>query len=240
MARPVGTSHPSDLRDHYVRWASSCEQRLGSVIVRTDVLKMFENPRHRDICSMPPGNQMSNLISDEITAKSADFAEIRDSLKAARDRMSRGRGCPAVLDTNVLLQCLLPDQIRWASVIGESARLMLPLRVIEELDAKKYTGTQRVRDVARGLVPWLEGLFPGSDCGPVPVGDPDATTMEVLLADRPRYRPMDADEEVLDVYYEVKLLAGRAKLVTADGGMRLRARAEGVELCFVPMEYRRQ
>jgi len=110
---------------------------------------------------------------------------------------------------------------------------------IEELDAKKYDPKDRLRQVARGLLPWLESLFPDSGCGPVPLNGPDDTTIEILLADRPRYRPSDADEEVLDVYHEVRLLAGRAKLVTADTGMRLRARAQEVDVYAMPPEYDR-
>ena len=117
---------------------------------------------------------------------------------------------------------------------------MLPLRVIEEVDSKKYEPKERLRDVARGILPWIEQLFSDSGCGPVPLRGPDDTTIEILLADRPRYRPSDADEEILDVYEEVRLLAGRAKLVTADTGMRLRARAAEIDVYAMPVDYRRR
>ena len=227
-------AHVADVREGYVRWAISTEQQLLSVISRQDVNRIFDNPRHRDLCSMPPGSQMSLLISAEVTAKAAELKEIADDLIEARARMARSPGVPTIVDANVLLQYHRLDQIKWASIVGGQARIMLPLRVIEELDAMKYDPKERLRDVARDLLPWLESLFPGPDAGPVPANGPDGATVEVLLADRPRYRPSDADEEILDVYHEVRLLAATAKLVTGDTGMRMRARAQGIEACPMP------
>ena len=42
---------------------------------------------------------------------------------------------------------------------------MVPLRVIEEIDAKKYGDSKPgdskpLRGVARELLPWIDGLFP--------------------------------------------------------------------------------
>lgn len=63
-------------------------------------------------------------------------------------------------------------------------------------------------------------------------GRPDR--IELLLTDRPRFRPSDADEEVLDVAHEVLRFAGRAKVMTADTGMRVRARHEGLDVLRIP------
>jgi predicted ribonuclease YlaK len=116
--------------------------------------------------------------------------------------------------------------------------MMLPLRVIEEIDAKKYGGNQRLSRVARELLPWIDRLFPHGDTGPVALRE--GATIELLLADRPRYRPSDADEEVLDICHEVRHLAGRVRLMTADTGMRARARTEGLELVIVPETWLRK
>jgi len=69
----------------------------------------------------------------------------RSALKALRDdlkqRLERARAAPGaitVIDTNVLLHHQLPDSVAWREVVGqESVRLVIPLRVIEELDEKK-------------------------------------------------------------------------------------------------------
>jgi rRNA-processing protein FCF1 len=238
--RPATRGYPIETRQAYVEWASSTERELFSVLERGDAMRLFENPRHRDICSMPPGNQLLPLISSEVESKSAELAAIATELRQARDRMS-GAACPTIIDTNVLLEFQRPDHVKWASIVNEPARLIVPLRVLEELDAKKYDHRERLRDVARSVLPWLEALFPGPGAGPVPLNDPDSSTIELLFADRPRYRPSDADEEILDTYHEVKLLAGKAKLVTGDTGMRLRARAQGVDVFAISTDtYGRQ
>jgi hypothetical protein len=85
---------------------------------------------------------------------------------------------------------------------------------------------------------WIDSLFPTGDSGPVALKDDDAT-IEVTLAERPRHRPSDADEEVLEVAHDVLRFAGSVKLLTADTGMRVRARSEGLDVLFVPSEWRR-
>ena len=238
-AMPVGDPAPGSIRERYVRWALHTEQELIGVLDRRDAMAIFENPRHRDICSMIPGEQLTNLISAEVAAKSNELREIAIALRAAQSRATCGPGCPTIVDTNLLLQCQRPDQIPWRKLVCEQVRLVVPLRVIEELDAKKYSSSERLRRLSKELLPWLESLFGESECGPVSVNGCDDTTVEVYFADRPRYRPIDADEEVLDTYHEVALLAGKARLVTRDTGMRLRARAQGVEVIELPPNYDR-
>jgi predicted ribonuclease YlaK len=56
----------------------------------------------------------------------------------------------AVLDSNVLLHHLPPDQVNWqAATERPLVRLILPLRVVEELDSKKYGPSDRLRERAR-------------------------------------------------------------------------------------------
>jgi predicted ribonuclease YlaK len=178
------------------------------------------------------------LIAAELESKSFDFGDVANELEGTRDRMRRSPGCPIVLDSNVLFQCLRLNQLDWFAEVGENARVMLPLRVLEEVDAKKYAGNQRLSDVARSILPWIDGLFPAGDVGPVFLRD--RATIELLLADRPRYRPSDADEEVLDVTHEVGHFVGGVKLMTADTGMRARARTEGIDVLAVPDKWLRR
>jgi predicted ribonuclease YlaK len=188
---------------------------------------------------MPPEAQLRILVNAEIEDKRAALSEMENYLEDAQARMTRAPGCPTILDTNVLVQCLKPDQFPWRVIVGEECRLVLPPRVIEEIDAKKHGVNDRLRQVSRDILAWLERLSPGPGSGPVPVGSTDGTMIEIALIDRPRFRPMDPDEEVLDVYDEVKLLVGRSKLVTADTGMLLRARSLGIDACMVPDDYLR-
>ena len=237
-ALPPEPPIPDNVRESYVRWAITTERRLRAVLQRSDADALFDNSRHRDICSMPPGSQLINLISGELESKSLDFGDLADYLQTALNRMRRAPGVPIVLDSNVLFQCLRLDQLDWVAEVQDDVRVLLPLRVIEEVDAKKYGGNRRLSEVARELLPWLDGCFPNGDTGPVYLRE--RATIELLLADRPRHRPSDADEEVLDVCHEVRHLAGRVKLMTADTGMRARARTEGLDVLVPPEKWLRR
>jgi rRNA-processing protein FCF1 len=234
--RPTST-HPANRREDYVRWSTDVEARLASVLSREDARAFFDNPRHRDICSMPADNQLTTLIYAEVDARTRDLEEAVAYLRGHLGRMRAAPGFPVVVDSNVLLQCQRLDNVNWQEQLKDEARVMVPLRVIEEIDGKKYGDSKRLRSIARELLPWIDSLFPSGDPGPVPLRD-DAT-IELTLAERPRYRPSDADEEVLDLAQDVAQFAGRVKVMTADTGMRVRARSERLDVLFVPTEWRR-
>jgi predicted ribonuclease YlaK len=79
-------------------------------------------------------------------------------------------------------------------VVGDrryrSVRLVIPLRVAEELDEKKYARRNSLASVARSILPWLEQVV-GTK------GDPglvrEGVTAEVLIEPAPRRRLRDAD-----------------------------------------------
>ena len=227
----------AEQRDEYVRWTTDAEVHLASVLDRRHAQAFFNSARHRDICSMPPGNQITTLIYAEVEALMRDMQEALDDLEGHVMRMRAGPGFPVVVDSNVLLQCQRLDNVNWKAELKTRARVMVPLRIIEEIDAKKYGPSKRLRSISRELLPWVDSLFPDGAPGPVPLRD-DAT-IELILADRPRSRPSDADEEVLEVAHDVARFAGMTKVMTADTGMRIRARTEGLDVLFIPAEWRR-
>lgn len=230
--------HPVDKRDAYVQWAIQAQGQLEGLLHRDDAEALFANPRHRDICSMPLGSQLVPLIYAELRAKTRAFEETADYLHRHLRRMQSSHGLPVVIDSNVLLQCLPLDQVDWQPVIKEKARVMVPLRVLEEIDAKKYGDNLRLRGVARSVLSWLEGVLPGDATGPQRLTD--TATMELLLAERPRYRPSDADEEILEVCDDVRHFARSVTLLTADKGMRVRARSEGLAVLEIPEKWERR
>ena len=238
-AQPAWARTYEEKRNAYVAWARSCESQLLSVVERSDVLPIFENPRHLEICTMDLGSQILLLISSEVASRPPACAQSsRSSALPGRDWTAL-RGVLVYSTQMFLMQCLLPNQIRLGDIIGEAIRLMVPLRVLEELDQKKYGPNLRLRKVSRDVLSWVEGLFTGSSTGPMSVGDPMSATIELLDAERPRHKPEDPDEEILDVAHEVKRFTGRVKVVTADTCMRLRARSEGLDVASVPSSYLR-
>ena len=88
--------HPSDMREDYVQWSTNAEVLLASVLRREDAQAFFDNPRHRDICSMPADNQLATLIHAELDAKTNGLNEAAVELRglpnadAGGSRLSRG------------------------------------------------------------------------------------------------------------------------------------------------------
>ena len=238
------TSYDTDLairsnnaRGRYVQWRIEAEGRLLGSLHRDEVLSVFSNPRHRDISQMPAGGHLLRSVYAEVESRRELFESMSRELKETQSRLSKSIGLPSVVDTNFMIHCLRLDQIQWTAVVDDVVRLIIPIRVIEELDAMKTDNKPRLRKNSRAILSWLESLFVGCDTGPVKVRADEETTVEILLSERPRYRPSDADEEVLDVCHEFQRFTGKSLLVTADYGLRLRARAELIEVLLMPQTY---
>jgi predicted ribonuclease YlaK len=139
----------------------------------------------------------------------------------------------------VLLEYLPPAEIPWTEIVRQdSVRLILPLRVIEELDAKKYSRRKSLSNRARRLLPQLAKVIGSS-------GEPGdlrpGVTIEVTVDPGPRLRPEDADEEVLAACAELRQFsATEITLISADTAMRLRAGALQIPVMEMPNQYLRQ
>jgi rRNA-processing protein FCF1 len=225
-----------EARNLYAKWSIAAEGRLLSVLHRDEVLSLFSNPRHRDISVMPAGEHLLRSVSAEVESKRTLFDSMSKDLRETQTRLAKTPGLPSIVDTNFMVHCLRPDQIKWTSLSDEDLRLVIPLRVIEELDAMKTDNKDRLRKNSREILSWFESEFKAGT-GPMKLRADENTTIEILLSERPRYRPSDPDEEVLDVCHEFQRFVGRSLLVTADYGMRLRARAELIDVLLLPKKY---
>lgn len=77
-----------------------------------------------------------------------------------------------MIDTNVRLEHLPPEQVKWSEVVKASlVRLVIPLRVLEELDEKKYTARDDKADWARRLLRMLWTALGPAKGGPVPIAE---------------------------------------------------------------------
>lgn len=145
----------------------------------------------------------------------------------------------AVVDTNVLLHYEPPWQVKWREVVdAQAVRLVIPLRVVEELDEKKYTARDELAARARSLLSELWRRLEQGDGSPTRLDV--ATTLEVPVEDEARRRTADADAEVLDTCSDLVAAGGDVVLVTSDTGLSLRARACSLTVVAMPDRYRRQ
>lgn len=120
---------------------------------------------------------------------------------------------------------------------SKQVRLVLPLRVVEELDEKKYTARSGLADRARRLLSQLRTKIADSDDSQVPLGD--GAVLEVYVPGEPRQRTADADQEVLNTCLQLQAAGADLYLVTDDAGLHIRAHAQDLAVCPMPANYLR-
>jgi rRNA-processing protein FCF1 len=220
----------------YLDWAESTELQLGNVTSDPEVLTLPYTPAYYEIRRLDPSSPRGVAFLDSERERQVVALEaLREDLKRRLERARAAPGAITVLDTNVLLHHQLPDSVAWREVVGqESVRLVIPLRVIEELDAKKYTESERLRRRARERLPKLYALVAA---GGAPKALPDGHgTLEVFIEPGPRSRPADADTEILETAHDLGRLSGsKVAIVTGDTAMRLRAEANGIATFAMPV-----
>jgi hypothetical protein len=187
-AQRVNSRDHLRLRSEYLAWVEGTEAQLAAMTYDAEIQTMLQTPRYRQIHALGLVNEPMlvdregrpwPLIRAELDFQTSVLARLRDDLNRRLDRASRAVGHCTVLDTNALLHYQSPAQVVWSEVVGRSpVRLTVPLRVVEELDEKKYARRESLAAVARSILPWLEGVVGAT-------GDPgvirDGVTVEVLV-----------------------------------------------------------
>jgi hypothetical protein len=236
---PGGPDTTSALRNAYLEWAEATESQLSGLTLDGDVITALQTPRYWRVRALHDDPRPFRLVDAEVRQQVAWLQALLDDLKSRLAKISARHGHLTVLDTNILLHYLPPAQVPWADVVGRSpVRLVLPLRVVEELDAKKYARRDELSARARGVLPQVESIV-SADGAPGRLSAD--TTLEVFIEPGVRHRPLDADEEILEVCQELRQLSGQqVTLVTGDTAMRLRATAHAISVVPMPEAYSRR
>jgi predicted ribonuclease YlaK len=185
-----------------------------------------------------PPQDFPRLFFSEVEAQHAVLQELLEELKGVRDRLVRRRsGAIIVPDANVFLHYTFFKEASWTALTGgEPMRMVVPLLVIEQLDRTKTSQREHIARRAQQVIRALEDLLATSR-GPAEI--PGRGTIEVLVDEPGHVRCAVDDEEIVDVCRYVADVTGqRARLVTGDLGMSLRASQLGVEVCPVPEDWR--
>lgn len=177
------------------------------------------------------------LVSGEVERQVRALTALKSKLESLQILTER-EGEPIVLDTNVLMHFQRLDELPWAEVLGTSpVRIILPICVVDELDNKKYAGSDRMSRRAdqaiRVLRQYSSQLGPGG-CATFP----DGTTLEIFLDEPDHRRRLNPDEELFSRCKLLEQMIGKPlKLVTGDLGMQLRADAHDLRSVEVPDKY---
>lgn len=232
----VGFEH---VQHRFLTWAESGETRLHYLTQDLKALTMFDSARARMIREL--GSEPVRpwpLVDAEVKLQVSVLERMLADLQERIARVDLADAHAVVVDTNVLLHYQPLDQLPWHELAkDEQVRVILPLRVIEELDQKKYSQRKKLATRARRVLPQLRSWLG-------PIGAPSqmatGTTLEVMVDPGPRQRPADADEEILANCRElIQFGTVRLSLLSADTAMAIRAEAEQIPVIALSEHYLR-
>lgn len=238
-----------DFYNSYIKWTNDQLRMLSQDVTPTTLDRLITTPRYWMLVALDPltlGNNLIALIELEVAEQLRALQEAIASVERAR-ALHADVDVLLVADTNVYLHAPQSfEEIPWglaAAIDQTRVRLVVPLLVIDEIDrGKRLTGTVdgtsvKVSTRARTTLRRLEDLFidPTSPVVLTPPGDHGRELSITLLMGRGGARLPDADSEIVDQARAVADLSGRPTMVvSADVGMRLRARAAGLTAIGIP------
>ncbi|WP_329317982.1 PIN domain-containing protein [Streptomyces sp. NBC_01262] len=184
----------------------------------------------------------NQALSTEIENQVRALAQARAELEALKKLAARP-GVPVVYDTNMLNHWRQPGDVLWREVFkaqGESVpltRLVVPLRVIDELDRQKY-GQGELAKKATTAIRYLERVLKAGQPG-APVSLRQGVTLEVWVDTDDRGG--DADLSILRCAADLDNLHPNdgVRVLTDDFGMRLRAQQMGLNVMGLPQDHRK-
>ncbi|WP_432192812.1 PIN domain-containing protein [Streptomyces sp. bgisy027] len=185
----------------------------------------------------------NQALSTEIENQVQALEKARADLEALKKLVARP-GLPVVYDTNMLNHWQQPGDILWRDIFRDQGeripdtRVVVPLRVIDELDKQKYGQGDLARKAATAIR-YLEHVLKGSQPGE-PVRLRGGATLEVWVDTDDRGG--DADLSMLRCAADLDNLhqATGARVLTDDFGMRLRAHQLGLKVVRLPEKHRKK
>jgi hypothetical protein len=238
---------PADRGWHaYMNWAETAEAALRGIFVDPEIVAAIRTDRYWHIASHSTPARMAALISAEVEAQSARLKTLVARLRGYLALAAR-EGTLVIPDTNILLHFQRIDHVDWGQVMHDpqaKIRVVLPLVVLDELDRKRYEGSNTLKRRARTAVKPLTDLASEIESlgyGRLPKA-PTRWTVEYLTDERGHRRQFDADAEILDrALFLHQVTGGGVNVATADLGMQVRAMAwgQGVRAIAMPDKYRR-
>jgi rRNA-processing protein FCF1 len=230
-------------RQAYLNWVNTTQVSVRMVFADTEAEDTLLARGYWHICQM--SSQSDEKLLNRLIGEELDFqvghpgiqGDPGGRLGAVITRLrswigpAARRGHICVLDTNALLHYTRFDQLPWSARLSrEFVRLVIPLVVVDELDAKKYARREEFQQRARELLTLVDGYVTASPpAGYSAIGA--GVTVEVLPDELGHIRMVTADQEILERCEFMQQVTGQpVTLITGDSGMRINAQARGIDV----------
>jgi len=243
----INDSGSDGRRPAYLTWVDATQQHLRTVFADTEIEDSLLERGYWHICGMASqfDHQMkilNRIIGEELAFQvghpgifgnpGGRLGEIASQLRELR-RLASREGCICVPDTNALLHYKRFDELPWIALLRKPlVRLVFPIVVVRELDAKKYARREEFQGRARDLLTLIDRFVSASP----PDGYSEVrsgVTVEVLPDERGHLRMPghDNDEEILERCEFLRQVTGDpVTLITGDSGMRITAQSRGIDV----------
>ncbi|MFF5146963.1 PIN domain-containing protein [Streptomyces sp. NPDC013157] len=233
--------------DAYFSAVDSTYSRLSWAFAEPDLAGGLHSTTYWHAVSMDGGflREGPRVVQREVKAQLAAMETVYIQLLKLQ-ALSMHPGMPIVYDTNMLNHWQQPGGIVWPTVLRQCGikprlvRLVIPMKVIDELDRQKYGQGDLARKAATAIR-YLDRVLSNRDSGvPVEIRK-DQATLEIWPENHSPRRDGDADLAILDCAAEIDQLLpdARASVLTDDIGMRLRAQQMRLRTIRLPEEYRK-
>ena len=230
-----------ELVNAFAAWINDLERTLCHYFVDPDVGALHTERYWRIASGNPPVTlpRFPESASAEASWQFNRIIAIAEELEGEVERLRGDREARiAVVDTNVFLHCRpLEDFVDWSFVGAGRIRVVVPVRVIEELDSKKRDRNPDIADRGRRSIRWLTEKLVPKNGGPVNLRP--GVTLESYTPNGRRENIPSADTEILEACEQLETFAAvPVSIVTSDLGMQLRAMNAGTRVCVAPDTYR--
>lgn len=168
---------------------------------------------------------------DRLTRLIGGFTEARSQLASGADSTA------LLLDTNAFVHYRRFEEVDWTAVADvKEVRLVVPLLVVDELDDLSFRSNP-MSDRAKGILKKFQDIQGSAAHPEAAVAVRKDVTLQFLMEPRNHARSSNHDDDFLDsAEFVTALTAGKARVVSADYGMRLRCRVRGLEAVAMPAE----
>lgn len=223
----------------YIDWVDHVEGHLRALYTSSERAEHLMSRRYWALAENGSPQYMYKHLTTEIDLQRKHLRALVEELQELL-KVGERPGQLVTFDTNVLLHFNRIDLIKWHDVVrsADSIRLVIPVLVLDELDEKRYTGSQQTKKAARTALRPLEDRL--ADLESRGYADlPDGTTVEYFLAGGDK-RPGNPDADILDQAELLQHVAAREVTVaTGDLGMRQRAVTRGMKVATMPPRFAR-
>lgn len=222
---------------NYANWSNNMRAQLKGTLTRSAIASLFDGPLNlAALLGAPTELVHANAAASDICER---IGEIADQLKKMIDQTEQSQFLPLVIDTNLILEYQPIDSIDWTKFAGEPVRLIVPLRVFEELEEVRYSNSKGRSQIARDELPRLVAMVEQDPGHPARIPGRGDATIELFDMRSEGLRPSWADDEILDFYQSINQFLLRARLITSDGPLLARARYRGFDVQRGPEGQRR-